>query len=317
MAMKSRKFLSPRDEALDIALKTRDAILSPNPDVVSVLRSCLVISSILRKSKDEDWVESELRGYSSDSKLPGYRRVSCKYARQDELQDGFRDFNITKGIYTLVARIKTGKILRIDMGRGVKTLLDPMKLERIVGRITDRCLRFLNGAVSELQYGGIVEYLMEEIRNNVDDKLLKLDKSISDEASSIYTNLPSNNPADWSKVAHSCRRILIFVADKLFRPESEQYKMKDGSMIEVGEKNYINRLSAFVDQESKGDQQKFVVAEANYLKDYLRQVLEPIQKGEHNKSTEKLDAEAIAIHTYLILSEVLKLTRGGIETDKV
>nr|MDO8100098.1 hypothetical protein [Candidatus Njordarchaeota archaeon] len=308
MDMKSRKFSSPRDEALEIAYRTREAILDGKSDVVSVLRSCSVIASNLKKTEVQTWINSELSGYSDRSKVPSYRVENCRYEDHHVLQDRFREFETGIEVHVLASKIKANEDLRLVIDDRTTAVFDVARLEKIVASIIDRCLFFLNDVISELQYGGVVEYLMEEIRRNVDEKLVKLDKSVSEEASSIYTNLPSTNPVDWSKVAHSCRRILKFIADKVFPPADQQYKMKDGMMVEVGDKNYINRLCAFVDQKSSGGPRKFVIAEAKYLADYMKQVVEPMQKGEHEESIEKLDAEAMAIHTYLIINELLKLT---------
>jgi hypothetical protein len=44
-----------------------------------------------------------------------------------------------------------------------------------------------------------------------------------------------------------------------------------------------------------------------YLEEYIQQVVDISQKGEHGKDIEEYDAHMIAIHTYLIVSEILKL----------
>ena len=82
--------------------------------------------------------------------------------------------------------------------------------------------------------------------------------------------------------------------------------MKDGRSFEVGDPQFINRLCAFFDQKVAGEERKFLRAEIEYLESYLRQVVEYAQMGEHKPSIEKYHADMIAIHTYLILSEILK-----------
>jgi len=157
-----------------------------------------------------------------------------------------------------------------------------------------------------LQYGGIVEYLMEEIRKNTDEKLAKLDKKLIDEAQSLFVNLTSTNTADWNKVGHSCRKILSLIANKVFPPRDDPYKMKDNRSLEVGESQFVNRICAFLDQKIEGGERKFLMAEMEYLESYLRRVLEYDQMGEHKPSIEKFHANMMAIHTYLIASEILK-----------
>jgi hypothetical protein len=111
-------------------------------------------------------------------------------------------------------------------------------------------------------------------------------------------------------VGNSCRRVLQFVADEVFPPKEEPYLMKDGKTeLKVGKNEFINRLCAFVDGKANGTERRFLVAESNYLGDYLAGVVELAQKVEHSKNVEKLDANMVAIHTYLIVSEILRLKK--------
>jgi hypothetical protein len=180
------------------------------------------------------------------------------------------------------------------------------QFNQILSGIMDKCLFFLNETITELQYGGTVEYLMEEIRKNTDAKLAKLDKKIVDEAQSLFLNLTSTNPADWNKVGHSSRKMLKLLADNVFPPQNQPYKMKDERELKVGDDKFINRLCAFLDQNLSGGERKFLISEIKYFESYLRQVTEYAQMGEHKPSIEKYHADMLAIHTYLIISEILK-----------
>jgi hypothetical protein len=183
----------------------------------------------------------------------------------------------------------------------------PAHFNMIVSAIVDKCLIYLNNTITELQYGSIVENLMEEIRKNTDEKLANLDKRIVDETKSLFLNLTSNNPADWSKVGHSSRRMLMLLADVLFPPQTQMYTLNDKRKLKVDNEKYFNRLSAFIDQKLSGSQRRLVISEIEYFEYYLREVIENTQKCEHNKSIEKHHANMVAIHTYLIISELLRL----------
>lgn len=76
VTIESKKFSSPREEALELAIQTRKDILEGKRDVVPTLRSCLVIARNLNKKDVEKWMMSELSGYSED--IPWYRIVSCR-----------------------------------------------------------------------------------------------------------------------------------------------------------------------------------------------------------------------------------------------
>lgn len=302
-----QKYASPREEALDIAYTARKDLLDGKKDVISLLRACLVVATNLNKNNDEKWIKSELFGDFGEE-TPFNRDVRCDYKKFGHIQRDTEVFTVKLPISMIVSDINSKQTLNLLVDKNTEAIVDLALLELIVARTQDKCLLFLNEMIRELQYGGIVEYLMEEIRNNVDEKLAKLDNNITNEASSLYINLSSTNQADWPKVAHSCRRILQFVADKIFPPiDGGKYTMKDGVVLQIGKTHINNRLCAFVDKKLSGDRRKLLLAEAKYLNDYLINVADFTQMGEHKKDLEKFDANMIAIHTYIIISEILKL----------
>ena len=301
-----RKFSSPREEALEIAIQIRKDILEGKRDVVSTLRSCLVIATNLNKKDEEEWLISELSGYNKN--YPWYRNVNLPVENMFGVNVGFEKYKVRQDVHYLTAILQTDRpklVISIKDSKNMKVMYET-KLRGLLNNIVDRCLFFLNDTISELQYGGVVEYLMEEIRKNTDEKLATLDQMLSDEAQSLYINLNSTNPADWNKVAHSCRKMLKLLADKVFPHKEESYKMKDGREFEMGDPYFINRLCAFFDQKISGGERKFLMTEIKYLENYLREIVSYSQMGEHKPSIEKFHANMMAIHTYLIISEIMK-----------
>ncbi|MCK4554996.1 MAG: hypothetical protein KAT83_00155 [Candidatus Aenigmarchaeota archaeon] len=313
--MESKSFSSPREEALEIAQQTTRNILNSKKDVVSILRACMVISTRLNKKEDEKWIRSDLSGYLSNE-IPEYRKIYCAYQNRQtkEVLVDLIKTEIDFPIHLICSKIQKNEELRLSCRDGKIAVSDTTKLESITSAVIDRCFFFLNDIVTELQYGGAVEYFMEEIRKNVDEKLAKLDKNLSNETSSLYINLSSTNPADWTKVGHSCRSVLKSLADYVFPPQKKNYKTKDNNEIKVGDPQFINRLLAFVEQKLSGDKRKLLQTEIQYIEPYLSQVVEFANMGEHNKKLEKFDAHLIAVHTYLIISQILKLVPDVDET---
>ena len=303
--MEKRRFSSPREEALEIAYQTRKDVLNGKRDAVSVLRASLVIASILNKDDKKQWITRELSGYPSSVEIPSYRVVSCPYLENGEIGERLHSVEISLETHVLSDYIKRKRPIELRY-KGNVAVVHGTRLNRILAKIVDACLFFLNEVIAELQYGGTVEYLMEEIRKNTDERLAKLDKKLIDESQSLFLNLTSTNPADWNKVGHSCRKMLKLLADNVFASRDESYQMKDGRTFEVGDPQFINRLCAFFDQKVGGEERKFLCAETEYLESYLRQVVEYAQMGEHKPSIEKYHANMIAIHSYLIISEILK-----------
>lgn len=305
--MEKRKFSSPREEALEISLIARKKILNNQGDAISILRACLVIATILNKKDKEKWVTKELTGYIDSDNLPKYRINRCKYKKDKIYQQKFYNFKNWYPVHLLLDYIKKNEIIEASFVETHEIVyVTPSCMTTVLSNIIDTCLMFLNEVINELHYGGIVEYLMEAIRKNTDEKLATLDKKLADETQSLFMNLSSTNPADWNKVGHSCRKMLKILADNVFPPKDEKYKMKDKREIEVGDPNSINRLCAFLDKKLSGGERKFLISEIKYFESYLRQVTDYAQMGEHKPSIEKYHANMLAIHTYLIMSEILK-----------
>lgn len=303
--MERKRIASPREEALSLALKARRDVLEKRQNPVSTLRSCLVIASILNKKDVREWVTRELHGYTRSDEFPAYRIIDWNILDQFGNNVGFTEEKIWYGVHELQDHFER-KLEIYFMRDKNRVALNLRNINRVLSTIVDRCLNFLNAIVSELQYGGTVEYLMEEIRKNTDERLVKLDSKLANESKSLFLNLTSTNPADWNKVGHSSRKMLKILADNVFPPKKDKHTMKDGRKIQVGDPQFINRLCAFLDQKLEGGERKFLMSEIKYFESYLRQVTDYAQMGEHKPSIEKYHADMLAIHTYLILSEILK-----------
>jgi hypothetical protein len=301
---------SPREEALQIANETRKNILDKNKDVVSILRACFIVADMLNKDNDKDWIVSELQGYRGE--VPGYRIVSCNYEDESgRYHNEFRDFNVSVEAPMLDSQLRRDKDLRLGCGKRV-AIVNPFKLERIISPILDRCLFFLTKVLQELRYGSMIASIVDEIRNEVDEKLIGINKEISVELNSVYLNLSSGTSAvEWSHVSTSCRRILKILADDIFPPKEELHIGRDGKSYSVKSDDYINRICAFVDENSTGDDRRLLTAETKYLASYLEQIDEMASKGVHGNIT-KFQASMVLTHMYLIISDIIRI----LETKK-
>jgi hypothetical protein len=296
---------SPKEESLEFALQTRKNILERKSDAVSALRACLIIATNLNKKVDENWITKELDGYLDNDSIPSYRIVDCRYATGRTYSLDYEKVNVPSPTPRILSFKERG--VQATLAKGFRSCrISLTDMEAILAAITTRCLMFLNNTINELQFGGIVENLMEEIRKKTDSKLGRLDSKINGEIESLCVNLASDNPADWNKVGHSCRNILRLLADKLFPPKDEPYLTTNGKALKVLASNVINRLCAFLDQKFSGEERKFLIAEIKYLQSYLHQINWYTQKAEHSLSVQKFDADMVAIHTYLIISEILR-----------
>ena len=255
----SLPYSSPREEALEIALKTRRDILSREDDPVTVLRACLIIAHDLGKKFFVDWIKLELNGYTKKDDFPTYRSVSCPVygGFQNSVVESFVDFDVFYPVHYLKAHSKRNQNINIDWRAceeaGDQLVVSTAKIDSILSSIIDKCCDFLNETISELQFGGITEYLMEQIRKETDEKLSTIDSKLTDEVQSLYLNLTSNNPADWSKVGHSSSKILKSLADFVYPPTDKKYIAKNNESYVVNEQCFINRLYAFLDMHTSNE----------------------------------------------------------------
>lgn len=286
------------EDALKIALITRDKILQENSDTSSILRGCFVVASSLGDSKNIEWISNELSGYSKEREIPFYRDFISKKSG---------NFVVKDTVHRLEHVIKKGKELVIWDGKtDMSVNLEPDWCYSILSKVKDRCLMYLTNKIIELEYGGLISSIIDRMRTEIDNKLSKLSNEAIIELQSIYTILcGGKTEADWSKVAHSCRKVFKYVANNLFPPKDECYTDSEGKKHNVKEDDYMNRILAFIDMK-KGD--KIIKAEIKYLSSYLDRIRDFSGKGEHSKF-DRIQAEQIAVHTYLILSDILRFVK--------
>jgi hypothetical protein len=162
----------------------------------------------------------------------------------------------------------------------------------------------------ELKFSGISDDIFSRLRARVDSAVGKSVPESINKFSSVYNNLLSENPEDWSNAVHSCRRILKDLADSLFPPREDKV-IKNGKkpkVIKLGEENYINRLIAFID--SKTSSEKFsniVGSHLSFIGDRLDSIVESSHKGSHSTITTKDEADRYVIYTYIVVGDILSL----------
>lgn len=162
----------------------------------------------------------------------------------------------------------------------------------------------------ELKFSGISDDIFSRLRSRVDSDVGKLIPESINKFSSVYNNLLSENPEDWSNAVHSCRRILKDLADSLY-PACEDKVIKEGKKsktTKLGQDNYINRLIAFI--ESKTSSKRFTLIVGSHLRfigDRLDTIVDASHKGSHRTITTKEEADRYVIYTYLIVGDILSL----------
>jgi hypothetical protein len=163
----------------------------------------------------------------------------------------------------------------------------------------------------QLKFSGFASEVFSRIRDRVDTSIAKLIPDAVKRLASVYENLRSENPEDWSNAAHSCRRILRDLADVVFpaqtEPRMKSYRGKDIT-IDLGTDDYINRLICYVEDNIESPTAKAIVgSDLSYLGNRLDAILAGANKGSHADIVTREEADRIVVHTYMILGEILSL----------
>lgn len=175
-------------------------------------------------------------------------------------------------------------------------------LQVIRGRLYDYILQIHNN----LLYGSIVEDTFTKARIETNLKLNALCPQAISKFVSVYNNMGSNNPEDWANAVHSCRRILVDLADALYPPRDEPIKVGN-KVIKVGHDEYINRLVQFIaSKEGSKTYSDVVGADLSSIGKRLDAIYDAVCKGTHAEIT-KNEASRYIIHTYLLISDIVAL----------
>lgn len=165
----------------------------------------------------------------------------------------------------------------------------------------------------ELRFSAVPQEVFERTRRRVDNKLAEMVPEAVKKFMSIYDNMKSTNPEDWSNAVHSCRRILQAVADVLYPPNPDGLSEinRGGKKIKVGPDNYINRLVLYVEDKSNSERFSEVVgSHLKFIKDRLRSIYYAAQKGSHTEIKSAEEAERYIIYTYLLIGDILWLSEA-------
>lgn len=158
----------------------------------------------------------------------------------------------------------------------------------------------------ELNFSQAASSIFGRISNKVDLNLLTIVPKAANKTASINENLRSDNPEDWANAVHSCRRMLQEVADALF--PAQEPRESNGKLIKLGPDNYINRLIAFIEDNSGSQRfQEIVGSTITYIGERLDAVFKAAQKGSHSQISTREEAERYVVYTYMTVGDILAL----------
>ncbi len=163
----------------------------------------------------------------------------------------------------------------------------------------------------QLKFSGFASEVFSRIRDRVDTSIAELLPDAVKRLASVYENLRSQNPEDWSNAAHSCRRILRDLADAVFPAQTEpriKSYMGKNITIDLRADDYINRVICYVEDNIESPTAKAIVgSDLAYLGNRLDAIVAGANKGSHTDIVTREEADRIVVHTYMILGEILSL----------
>ena len=178
--------------------------------------------------------------------------------------------------------------------------------QKWIQRITGSLYNYILNIYNNLIYGNIVEDTFTNARLSVNSKLEKICPEAIRKFVSVYDNMESENPEDWANAIHSCRRILLDLADVLYPPRDEPITIGKKT-IQLGPENYINRLVQFIDSKSSSNTFKSIVgADHKSIGARIDAIYNATNKGTHSEVT-KEEASRYLVHTYFLISDIISL----------
>ena len=300
----------------------------------SILLKCLRLCRFLGDDTGIQLFQYETSGYPTDEhgKWSSVAWTIAEIAGRVTLSEGVKqgDTQLLSEIESLIEsnriRLKSAfdPNINISSANPNQTVFTPLgnsterrnilerirELENTKARVSGRLYDYIVKVYYKLAYNNILEDTFTRARLKANEQLVLICPSAVQKFVAVYENMDSSNPEDWANAVHSCRRILLDLADSLFPPREEPI-IVEGKHIKVGRDQYINRLIQFINAHSGSDSYKRIVgSDLASIGDRLDSIYNASNKGSHSEVT-KEEASRYIIHTYLLISDILTLSSEG------
>ncbi len=245
--------LSTTAQAKQLAKEILDDIEINNLPISQVLFKTTRLARILHDTDAQIWLYYLLNGYpiKFDKKQLGkyekYYSYTYTFAENEKKQyscslpfvESFKnDFSINSFIHT----DKTGNEF-IAASSLLRSVIHYYQLEK------SALHNYVTGVFISLSIGDIANDIFQEARITVDNFINETcSKDTTEKLLAINDRLKENNQEAYSQALLSCRRILESVADSIFPAQKTPYISVNGKQRDVGPNNYINRILAFIEQ---------------------------------------------------------------------
>jgi len=160
-----------------------------------------------------------------------------------------------------------------------------------------------------LSVGEIAQDIFQESRDSVDEFISENCDPVFSQLIAINDRMKENDSESYSQALLTVRRILMIVADSIFPPQDNPYIDETGKKREVGKEQYLNRILAYVEQNSqKNSGSDMIEVNLTHLSDRIDLINDKACKGVHN-IVSRDEARLIIIQMYLLIAEIAKIKK--------
>lgn len=168
---------------------------------------------------------------------------------------------------------------------------------------------FASDSYKTLAFGDVMQGLWEDQRSLVDSTLASM--QLATHLDTIRRNLQDTNPESWRSAAFACRSLLEDLAAYLWRDTRPTYLHLPGSgpdsNLPVTRDKFRNRIAAYLHYKGvSGGLNDHAMNELDRLTSSF-ETLVGLQGSAHSP-IDRLTANSIALATYLLISELVRLT---------
>jgi len=149
------------------------------------------------------------------------------------------------------------------------------------------------------KFGDMLGFLTDEVVCRLGDHIPELPNKLW---AAVETFENAETDEQYAQVSATCRRILEFVADRLFPPTEV---VRDGRKL--GQKNYRNRLLAFVEDQTKSSTQvELISSSLDLFAEHVEKLQDLANKGIHSE-IQREGARRALLRTVFLLDDIVAL----------
>jgi hypothetical protein len=176
--------------------------------------------------------------------------------------------------------------------------ISPNDIKSILGGVRYKLVDYFDKILRD-QPLNLIDVFYQSMEHAYDD-VRKIFPRMVGEFEMIHLNIVQDKPENYSVVASACRRILKRFIDAERPPRKREVSPDNHKLAEGFE---LNRIKEYIEEKIVGTSEEKLL-ERHF--DYLKEIYGLASKGD-KKSITRHEAELCSIHTFLFLTEMIRL----------